>query len=39
MNIWENEHYPSEEVIICFVESWFSNEYYEVFWKWAKPSS
>lgn len=39
MNIWESEHYSNEEVIICFVESWFSEEYYEVFWKWAKPSS
>lgn len=39
MNIWKNEPYSNEEVIICFVESWFSKEYYVVYWKWAKPSS
>lgn len=39
MNLWKNVHYSNEEVIICFVESWFSKEYYVVYWKWAKPSS
>lgn len=39
MNIWKNEHYRDEEVIVCFVESWFSDEYYVVYWRWAKPSS
>lgn len=39
MNIWKSKHYPDEEVIICFVESWFSNEFYVVHWKWVKPSS
>lgn len=39
MNIWGSKHYNNEEVIICFVESWFSEEYYVVYWKWTKPSS
>lgn len=39
MNIWKTKHYSNEEVIVCFVESWFSKEYYVVYWKWAKPSS
>lgn len=39
MNIWKSKHYPCDEVIICFVESWFSDEYYVVYWKWLKPSS
>lgn len=39
MNLWKNVHYSNEEVIICFAESWFSKEYYVVYWRWAKPSS
>ena len=39
MNLWKNIHYSNEEVKICFVESWYSNERYIVYWKWAKPSS
>lgn len=39
MNIFKSEHSTNDKVIIRFKESWFSDEYYEVHWKWAKPSS
>ena len=39
MNIFKSEHSTNDKVIIRFKESWFSDEYYEVYWKWADPSS
>ena len=39
MNIFKSKHSVNDKVIIRFKESWFSDEYYEVYWKWANPSS
>lgn len=39
MNTFKAHHFNVDEVEIKFVESWFSNEWYTVYWRWAKPSS
>lgn len=39
MNWFKSEHYSNEPIIVKFEETWYSSEYYEVRWKWTKPTS